>query len=276
MAFTITKRSGELELFDAQKLRTSLHKAGATAAVIDHIVAELENRPDLRSTADIYTFAYEQLRKNNIAIAGRYSIKQALLQLGPTGFPFEQFIAQLFKAQGYDVETDRTLMGACVSHEIDVIMKKDNQYALVECKFHNELILKCDVKVPLYVKSRFDDIAKAAHKEHLHTIPERNWIVTNTNFSDQAIQYGSCVGIRLISWSYPKHHNLPNLIEQYHLHPITALASLTMQQKSEFISNGFTLCRDAHDKKQVLKQMGLSPEQIDAIVAESQAVCRLE
>ena len=167
-------------------------------------------------------------------------------------------------------------MGACVSHEIDVIMEKHNHHALIECKFHNELSLKCDVKVPLYVKSRFDDIAKAARKEHTYKMPEHNWIVTNTNFTEQAVQYATCVGIKIISWSFPKQHNLPSLIEQYHLYPITALASLTHQQKHDFISHGFTLCRDAANKRRVLERMGLSQQQIDNIVAESRAVCRLE
>jgi hypothetical protein len=276
MSFIITKRSGDKEPFNAHKLRSSLHKAGAHPHLIDQIVHEVEQRTDLRTTKDIYAYAYAQLRTRNVVAAGRYSIKQALIELGPTGFPFEQFIAELFKAQGYTVETDRTLMGACVSHEIDVIMEKHKEHALVECKFHNELGLKSDVKVPLYVKSRFDDIAKAAKEEHLQPHIKHNWIATNTNFTDQAMQYATCVGIKLISWSYPKQHNLPSLIEQYHLYPITALASLTHQQKHDFISHGFTLCRDAENKRRVLERMGISAQQIDNIVAESHAVCRLE
>lgn len=275
MSFTITKRSGDREPFNEHKVRSSLHKAGAHSQLIDQIVNDIEQRSDLRTTKDIYAYAYAQLRNHNIVAAGRYSIKQALAEMGPSGFPFERFIAELFKAQGYGVEIDQTLMGACVSHEIDLIIEKNKQHGLVECKFHNELGLKSDVKVPLYVKSRFDDIAHAAKKEHAHPHIKQNWIVTNTNFTEQAIQYATCVGIKLISWSHPATESLPKLIEKYHLYPITALASLTNQQKHDFIAHGFTLCRNAAEKQRVLERMGLSATQIDDLIAEAHAVCRL-
>ncbi|MFI5332947.1 MAG: restriction endonuclease, partial [Candidatus Babeliales bacterium] len=274
MSFIITKRSGDKEPFNEHKLRSSLHKAGAHPQLIDQIVHEVEQRGDLRTTKDIYAYAYAQLRERNVVAAGRYSIKQALLEMGPSGFPFEQFVAEIFKAQGYRVETDQTLMGACVSHEIDVIIEKSKHHGLVECKFHNELGLKSDVKVPLYVKSRFDDIENASKKEHLHLDIKHNWIVTNTSFSEEAVQYATCVDIKLISWSYPAQHNLPQLIEEYHLYPVTALASLTHQQKRDFIGQGFTLCRDAAEKRHVLERMGLSAQHIDNIIAESHAVCK--
>lgn len=276
MTFIITKRSGDREPFNEHKLRSSLHKSGAHPQLIDQIVHDVEKRSDLRTTKDIYAYAYEQLRNGNIVAAGRYSIKQALAEMGPSGFPFEQFVAELFKAQGYAVETNQTLMGACVSHEIDVIIEKKKQHGLVECKFHNELGLKSDVKVPLYVKSRFDDIAHGSKKDLVHPHIKHNWIVTNTSFTEQAVQYATCIDIKLISWSYPATDNLAQLIEHYHLYPITALASLTHQQKHNLISHGLTLCRDAAEKQRLLENMGLSQEQIERIVAESRAVCRLE
>lgn len=41
-----------------------------------------------------------------------------------------------------------------MSHEIDVLIKKDQAIAMVECKFHASTNAASDVKVPLYIHSR--------------------------------------------------------------------------------------------------------------------------
>ena len=57
MAFYIRKSSGEKELFDMYKFRTSLIKAGADDHIINRLVRELEQFPKLRSTKEIYGYA---------------------------------------------------------------------------------------------------------------------------------------------------------------------------------------------------------------------------
>jgi hypothetical protein len=56
-----------------------------------------------------------------------------------------------FESEGYQTVTNLILSGKCVSHEIDVLIKKDNELAMVECKFHSARENKSNVKVPLYV-----------------------------------------------------------------------------------------------------------------------------
>jgi hypothetical protein len=51
--------------------------------------------------------------------------------------------------EGYQTVTNLILSGKCVSHEIDVLIKKDNELAMVECKFHSARENKSNVKVPL-------------------------------------------------------------------------------------------------------------------------------
>ncbi len=277
MSFYITKASGEKELFDIRKFRRSLKRAGADSHIISKIARKIQKMPALRSTKEIYNYALQYLKKESPSLAARYNIKQALLELGPAGFPFEQFVAELFRSQSYAVATNQMIQGFCVEHEIDLIAQKSKKHFMVECKFHNRQKLKTDVKVTLYIKARFDDIEKAwlAQKGHTQEFHQA-WVATNTKFTSEAIKYAECINIKLLGWSYPQKNNLQELIDKLGIHPITALVSLSRQQKRAFIKEGFVLCRDAQKHTALLKKLGFTPYQINKLVKESEAVCQLK
>ncbi len=162
MAFYIKKTSGEKEIFDLRKFRSSLRQAGANDKVINIIIHEIERlRP--KSTKAIHGIAFTILQEQEPHIAARYNLRRALTELGPAGFPFEQFVAQILRHLGYETETDVIVPGACVEHENDVIAKKDNEHIMLECKFHHQIGLKVDVKVTLYVKRALKTYKKKIH-----------------------------------------------------------------------------------------------------------------
>lgn len=276
MSFYIIKSSGDKELFDIRKFRNSLLKAGASEEVIATIVHEIKEKQDLRSTKDIYEFALNRLDQLAPPIAARYNLKRALMELGPAGFPFEHFVGELFRAQGYTVSVGSTMVGACIDHEIDVLIEKEDKQYIVECKFHNRRGLKSDVKVALYSKARFDDVKKGADKSQK---PEHRvhgaWVVTNTTFTAPARIYGGCAGLLMLDWKNPEGRSLPDLIHALGLHPITALTSLTNREKRECIKAGFVLCHQAQEHKQVLHDLRLPAHQISRILQECKAVCSL-
>lgn len=275
--YYIIKASGEKELFDPQKFTNSLARAGASSEIINKILDEIKTKEKAFKTAkEIYRFAFDSLGKYNKGIAGRYNLKNALYELGPTGFPFEKFVAQLFVAQNFEVKVDQISKGRCISHEIDAVVKKDDQQFLVECKFHSRQGLKADVKIPLYIKARFDDI-----KEHWVANPMQNghfhqaWIFTNTKFTWNAIMYAKCVGIRLVGWSYPEEDNLARLIDKFGLHPITALTSINRYQKKLLLQNEIVLCKQLYNQSSKLEALGFQDNKISQIMAEAKAVCNL-
>jgi hypothetical protein len=274
MDFYVRKASGKKELFDVEKFRISLKKSGANDVLVERLVSEIQQLPKLRTTKEIYGYALTRLQQEQPVVAARYNIKRALLDLGPAGFPFEQFIAELFRVQGYTAVTDQIEQGFCVEHELDVVLTHDSTISMVECKFHNSQQLKTDVKVALYCKARFDDIKKTWEigenkKQRFH----ENWLVTNTKFTSEAIRYATCAGIELLGWSYPSRENLPALIDRYSLYPVTTIPTLTLLQKRMFIKEGFVLCCDAQKYTHIMRKYGFTQAEINAFVSSAQELC---
>jgi Holliday junction resolvase-like predicted endonuclease len=273
----IIKASGESEPFSENKLRRSLERANAPSAlitkIVEHIMGELEEG---MKTSDIYNHAYSLLNKKEHFIASRYSIKKALLELGPSGYPFEKIVSELLRVDGYIVQTNQIIQGYCISHEVDVVAKKDDHRVFVECKFHHRAGYKTDVKAALYVNARFWDI-----KKHLlvKTGQEKNnldvWLVTNTKLSSEAIRYCKCSGIKAIGWDYPyDDRNLQYLLEESGLLPITCLTSLNRIQKNDLMRLGFVICQEIAEQKEILHSIGLSDNKIVKVLKEVQELCR--
>ncbi|MFA5075136.1 MAG: restriction endonuclease [Candidatus Babeliales bacterium] len=272
--FYITKASGEKELFNIKKLENSLRRSGADSELVDKILDKIEQELPFYTAKDVYRFARKYLCRYNKGVAGRYNLKNALRELGPTGYPFEEFVAQIFYAQGFEVEVDKIINGICVGHEVDVLVKSDHTFFIVECKFHNQYGLKTNVKIPLYVKARFDDIV-SANANSLDGKIKQAWLFTNTKFTTDAIKYGECVNLKLVGWSYPKENNLAQLIDKYSLHPITALSTLSKYHKNFLINKDIVLCKQLAQNKNILRKLNLSDEKIAKIIAESCAVCEV-
>lgn len=273
--FYIRKNSGEKQRFDLHKFRRSLFKAGASQEEIDAIIRTIQKEKP-RSTNRIHEITTELLQKKNLPVADRYNLKRGLMELGPEGYPFEQFIAHLFSELGYNARTNRIIPGFCVDHEVDIIAQKNNHHYMIECKFHNRPGLKSDVKVALYVQARFEDIRDAWQKKETRADEiHEAWLVTNTQFTTEAIKYALCKNIKLLGWGYPSDLSLAALIEEKSLFPITTLTTLSSSQKRALLKKGLVLCRDAQKHTQALESLGLSPREIKKIIAESQAVCKI-
>jgi len=275
MTFYIRKTDGTKQEFNLKKFRASLRKSGADTKIIQKIVDEVIKRKP-KSTNDIHIIASEFLTKIKSSIAARYNLKRALIELGPSGYPFEQFVAQILTAQGYKTRVGEIISGTCVDHEVDVMAKKDSQIFMIESKFHNRTGLKSDVKVALYIQARFEDI-KGAWKRNPKNTEELHqaWMVTNTKFTSVAEQYAQCMNMKILSWAWPK-GGIAAIVDQFGLHPITALTGLTKKQKKEFIKNGFVLCRDAHTNINLLKSLGFSNHEINRLVQEAEDICKLK
>ena len=271
---TIAKSDGTKELFEEEKLISSLKRVGAKPEVIEDVVDEVEREMrDNMTTADIYRRAFLLLHKHSVPMAAKYSVRRAMLELGPDGFPFEKFVARIFKMWGYDAVTDQTLLGTCVDHEVDVVAWKDKELAMVEAKYHNEFGMKSDLKVALSVKARFDDLADVVFKygDVERKLTER-WLVTNTKFTEKAVKYGECNHLKLLGWNYPIHGNLHDIIGENGLHPISCLTSLTRDQKKDLIGRNTLVCIDLVGNPSILTDIGVKGADAEKVLTEAQII----
>lgn len=267
----VTKADGTKEEFSEAKLVASIRRAGIADSLFhqvhQHIMQKLY---DGIPTQEIHKHISEFLGKSQTPFfKAKYRLKQAIMDLGPTGYPFEDYVAKLLAREGFSTKTRQILSGKCITHEIDVVAQKDSQKIMVEAKFHNGQGIKTDVHVALYTKARFDDIAERNQCTHA-------LLITNTKATSDAITYAHCVGMDIISWSYPEGKSLRDLVEKYALYPITALSSLPQSAKEKLFEKGVVLCSDLCHDESVLKTLGLPENKQKEILHESQFVCDID
>lgn len=272
---SIIKASGKEVFFNESKLKYSLKKSGASDEVIDLIVDVIKGLLyNGITTREIYKTAFRLLRKNSRSTAARYKLKKALVELGPTGFPFEIFIAHLLRKEGFKTKVGIVVKGHCVNHEVDVVAEKENHRYMIECKFHNDITTNSNVKVPLYIHSRFNDIEKEWLKKSENNLKfQQGWIYTNTRFTKDAIQYGSCSGLNLVSWDYPLEGSLKERIDKSGLHPITCLTTLTLAEKTKLTHREKVLSKDLCKHPELLTSIGVSQRRQKNILKEAHELC---
>lgn len=271
----IRKASGKEEVFDIDKLESSLHNAGADRKSIKKILVNIENWIYHGvTTKKIYSRAFQLLNKDKSGSSLRYKLKQAILELGPSGYPFEHFIGEIFARKGYETEVGVIVQGTCVSHEMDVIATKGSVQHIMECKYHKDQGKNVSVQVPLYVRARVDDIIRVRMKmPEYHGLSFTGWVVTNTRFSSDSIHYGRCAGLKLLAWDYPRGAGLKDLIEEVKIYPITILTKLTKKGKQAVLAQDIVTCSQLQQNLKVLDSLDLSPRKYRELLRELDRIC---
>jgi Holliday junction resolvase-like predicted endonuclease len=269
-AIKVRKKTGELVPFDVTKLERALKRSGASekdiALVRERVLDELHEG---MTTRKIYQVAYRMLKKISKRTAGRYRLKKAIFELGPSGFPFEHFVAKLLEQDGYHISTGNIIAGKCVDHEVDVVAKKGNELLMAECKYHRAESTKSDVKISMYVESRYRDIENRLREEE-DTRGKRfsAMLITNTRFTTQALDYGRCTGLKLVSWDQPEGNSLRDWIDRSGLHPLTSLKSMTKKEKQRLLESGTVLCREILANPAILDSIPVNEKKKKRILHE--------
>lgn len=266
----ITKATGEKEAFDVKKLKDSMRRAGAEEEIIEQIAEDISSWIyDGISTQKIYGRAFTLLRKKKKYAASRYKLKKAIMELGPTGFPFEYFVGKILEIEGFETEVGQVLNGKCVTHEVDVVATRDKNQYFVECKYGTSPGKIFGVQVPMYIRSRVNDIInKRQEEERYKDFSFHGWVVTNTRFSTDAVNFGACSGLNLLSWDYPAQNGLKDIIDRQKIFPITVLHNLTNPQKQQLLEKGVVICRQISENPEVLEPFQLKIRKLNKLMKE--------
>jgi len=268
----IIKASGEIVSFDPNKIRQSLGRVGTDEKLIEQIVNEISALlTENMTTHEIYRIVFRLLRKKSKVLSAKYHLKRAIMLLGSTGYPFEKYIAELLRHQGYIANNNQIIKGFCVSHEVDVTAEEKEKLIFVECKYHNKLGIRCDVKISLYFKARFMDIEQGYVNSKSKKL--EGWLVTNTRFTDEALQYGQCAGLHLISWDYPQRNSLKEQIEVSGLYPVTCITNFTKAEIDDLLTNNIILCKSINDNPLILERLRIPKSRQATIIKQCQILC---
>lgn len=273
----IIKADGTHETFDPMRLVTSLTRAGAPVRVADRIAQTITNTiTPGASSREVYSKAFTLLRKETRPVAARYTLRRALFELGPSGHPFEDFVSHIYRGLGWNVETRKIIRGHCVSHEVDFYATSADgkEHIAAELKYHNDPGYKTDLKVALYVKSRFDDIFDC--NPAVRSCPiDRGLLVTNTKFTSEAIAYAECAGVELLGWGYPVGNSLFMQMCRANVYPVTTLTGLTRSEKRLLIEQGTVTVDQMLKDRKVLTPLRLDPERVGELLAEADGLMSL-
>lgn len=265
----IVKADGTVEAWDGTKLEHSLMRAGASEFTAARIRETIESTlAPSEESREIYRRAFSMLRRETRTVAARYSLRRALFEFGPTGHPFEDFVSEIFKTEGWDVQPRQLIPGKCVPHEVDVYAKRNGEYLAAELKYHNDPGYKTDVKVALYVKARMDDIWQCDPKIQKTCPVDQGYLITNTKFTKQAVDYAKCSGLNLLGWSYPHGNSLYDRIVKSGLYPVTALTQLKKSEKRLLIDKNIVTTAQVLLNRKFLREISITPERIGSIIAE--------
>ena len=269
-ALLIRKSDGNLVPFDPEKLRASLERSDAAPHVVEWILDDVDRLlvPGM-STRTIYREAFNRLRQKSRHAAGRYRLKRALLDLGPSGYPLEHFVGKLMEHQGFSTEVGGVHAGRCVSHEVDVWAKGSQTLRIMECKFHSDVKRKSSIQTALYVQARYQDLVSNLSSDEAALTPVA-YVVTNTRFTSEAVEYGRCMGMELISWDQPRTGNLKQWIDESGFHPLTCLSSLNRSEKRALLDAGSVLCSEL--TATLLERAGVPAKKHEKVLSECTSI----
>lgn len=240
---TIVKASGEKEPFSEEKIIHSLAKSGLSedtaAQTVDYLKSHLKQDMTTKSIfGHVSNYLHENAPEENYY---NYGLKRAVMDMGPSGYPFEILISDLLRLENYKTEVGIVTQGKCVTHEIDVIAQKNNDKYFVECKYHNSPGYKTDIQVALYTYARFLDVNdnQLQHNPDIKNIP---WLITNTKVTSEVIDYGRCVNLIITTWTHPDGNGLQDRFIKAGLHPVTLLYDLPKNDIKILLDRGIVTC----------------------------------
>ena len=265
---------GRKELFSFRKVMRSAIRSGASPRLARRIAESIQNEvySGMR-TREIYSRVRRMLNQEFPKAALRFSLKNGIRKLGPTGFPFEKYIAEIFSRQGFQVKTNQYIRGACLRYEIDFIAQKERLFYIGECKYRNLSEGHVHSDDALINYARFLDIQQGEfYKQKIkENLIIKSVLVTNTKFTQRAIRYSHWAGVKLLGWRYPKSDGLEHLIESHGLYPITILPSLNKRLADIFAEKKLMIAKDLLDLDIVRfsRISGISLSKIKSLIREA-------
>jgi len=259
----VTKADGSKQPFDKQKIINTCLRLQATPEQAQSIADKIEAKAyDGIPTKKILQMVFQYMKKYRPAIGYQIDLKQAIAMLRSKP-DFEIFVAKLFEAMGYEVDTNLIIQGKCIEHEIDVVAKKGNEIILVEVKHHVNHHTYSGLDVFLQLNSTLEDLKEGYESGKNSFKFTKAILICNTKVSDHGRRYALCRGLEFIAWKFPLENGLERLIEEYKLYPITFLKEIERDEAYKLADVGIVTVKQLlDDAEKISRKSGINKNRV--------------
>jgi len=259
----VTKADGSKQPFDKQKIINTCLRLQATPEQAQSIADKIEAKAyDGIPTKKILQMVFQYMKKYRPAIGYQIDLKQAIAMLRSKP-DFEIFVAKLFEAMGYEVDTNLIIQGKCIEHEIDVVARKGNEIILIEVKHHVNHHTYSGLDVFLQLNSTLEDLKEGYESGKNSFKFTKAILICNTKVSDHARRYALCKGLEFIAWKFPPEKGLERLIEEYKLYPITFLKEIEKDEAYKLADVGIVTVKQLlDDAEKISRKSGINKNRV--------------
>ena len=125
----VINNSGKKEPFSWKKICNGAERVGASKDLAKQIATTIEKEAYSGiTTKEIFRRVERILSKKYPRGRIRFRLKKAIRRFGPSGFPFEKYVADIFKQLDFSVKINQHIKGQCVRHEIDFLAKEEKYF----------------------------------------------------------------------------------------------------------------------------------------------------
>ncbi len=221
---------------------------GANSEVAIQVAQEVEKTLyEGITTQEILQIIFTLMGERKPAVRHLFDLKYGISLMEPKP-EFEAFVRVLLAHGGFQVKPNTILRGLCGEHEVDAIATKDGLTYFVEAKHYFNYHALTGLDESRIARAIMEDMTDGFTSGVPEIKIDRAMIVTNTRYSEHAINYGRCRGILQVGWASPEGFGLREVVEKHKLYPLSCLRGVSTETRLRLVEAGIVLI------KQLLEQ----------------------
>lgn len=271
MTVLVTKADGSKQLFDEQKIMQTCMRMGANHEEAIKVARQIERRIyEGITTRKILQMIYSLMRKQKPAVKHLFDLKYGI-SLMVSKPEFEAFVRILLVYSGFKVEPNTILRGLCGEHEADAIATKDGLTHFVEVKHHSNYHALTGLDESRIARAILEDVTEGYSQGLTRIKIDRAMIVTNTRYSEHAINYGRCRGILQVGWASPEVFGLREMVEKHRLYPLSCLRGINEKVRLRLVEAGIVVIKQLleQDSRYIERKTDLPRETVLSIMEKA-------
>ncbi len=258
----VTKADSSRQQFDRNKIVATCMRMGATKQDAEEIAGKIESRVyDGMPTAKVLQMIFQFIHKYKPQASRLYDLRRGLSLMNSKP-EFEKFVQILLANIGFEVVPNKILKGKCIEHEVDAIARKDGVTYFVEAKHHYNYHAFTGLDESRIARAVLEDVSEGFNLGLIDLKIDEAMIVTNTKYSEQAMQYGICRNIMQIGWSTPADLGLRDIILEKSLYPLSCIRGLKTDVRLQLVDSGIILINQlvAEETEEIARRTRLPQE----------------